>query len=134
MFNEAFWFFYALDVLGSLRIILWSTAVIAAIVFCGATVAQLVCTAESEDTGGYRRAESWLPWANAWGRLRRFTAIVFAVCAPISIFAPGTEALLAGGGQYVAEEAELEDTLVRLRDLINMRLDEMLEEPTTTEE
>ena len=109
MFNEAFWFMYWVSVADSISTIfgiVGAILVIASIFACG-------CWLCDDDENAKR------------------PTIVFGAIAglliSISIATPPTAAFYAGAGQYIAESAELDDTLINLKVLLDAKIEELTE-------
>jgi hypothetical protein len=115
MFNEAFWFFYMVGIVGQL----W----VAFAVFLGVGgISILVVYAFIDDTlFGDERTEELIK-LDKWARRWLVTAASIAIAA---FFSPTEEALYAGAGQYVAESAELDETMLRLKKLVDKKIDEL---------
>ncbi len=112
MFNEAFWFFYWVGVVGDISAALGAIFVITLIAagfwaFIGAM--QVDCNDMKPET--YKKG------------LKLFV-LVACVCFAIDIVVPNENALYAGAGQYVAESTEIDDTLLKLKDLIDKKIEE----------
>ena len=121
MFNEAFWFFYLIDLFGALTV---------AFMIVGITLFgfSLIWLGIAHD---YPRSEEGMK-ASRKG---------FKICVPIAfvlgllaIAMPSKEAMLAGGGLYVAQEIEVTDTLMKLKTVVDARIEELMpNEKATTE-
>lgn len=110
MFNEAFWFFYLVDLVGGLTALAIVIAGFAGIV----TFVMLLISALEE---------SWDIW-NQW----RFTLIISFISAILfAILIPSETTLYVGAGQYVVEATEIDDTLLLLKEAIDQRIEELVE-------
>ena len=109
MFNEAFWFFYLVNVAGNIAVICFLIAIVTG-------VASVVTWAIVFD--GDKELKP----------LAKVLVIIAVSCVTIATLAPNERALYAGACQYVAETAEVDETLLRLKKLIDQKIDEELEE------
>lgn len=107
MINEAFWFMYLAQLGGTLVMVaVWSLAV-------------LLLTAA---------------WINDYydleehARAFKVGACVVGVLMLVAIAYPSEDAFYAGAGMYVAQETELTDTLLSLKELIDHKIEEARDE------
>jgi hypothetical protein len=111
MFNEAFWFFYWVNVVEYLTIFLTTLGIASAF---GAFVAFGI----------------WIFEEKKEARPYFISVTIFCVlCFFLAMFTPSTKALYAGAGQYIGETTEVDETLIRLKNLIDEKIDEQLKEP-----
>lgn len=115
MFNEAFWFFYWVGIVGALR-------TLASVFIAVGLVASIISFAFIDiDMYGDER-KSAIRNLKRW--FKRFSIAALSLGA-VAFLAPTEEALYAGAGQYVAEGAELDETLLRLKKLIDKKIYEL---------
>lgn len=114
MFNEAFWFFYMVSIVSNIG------AVFVALGFIG-LIWGLV--------GFFLWLDSECTWRHAL--LGLLTALFFTT---LFILTPPEEAFYAGAGQYVAESAEIDETLLKLKDAIDAKIDNLVIPEETSEE
>lgn len=107
MFNEAFWFFYWVSVVTTLSVIFSVTAALG--IFFGAFLKGCYHFDNEESA---LKPSNWL-------------LTIGAICLIGSIFIPPEEALYAGAGQYVIEATETDETLLRLKDIIDEKIEEL---------
>lgn len=110
MLNNAFWFFYWVDALAAFTVL---SGVITGV--SGFLIVIFGVGAMIESDAKILRF--------AWRALP-----VFCVATLLVIFIPSRTAMYAGAGQYVAEVTEVDDTLLQLKELIDQRIAEELEE------
>lgn len=128
MFSELFWFVYFLNLVDHVRGLSNVGVVVGVIMVLVFTIAHIVASVERaryvDDGYGYKE---WSTYITFWGGLRRVGILLLCVCAPLYLFVPTQEALLAGGGQYVAEATldneEVVDTLTKLKDMIDAKIE-----------
>jgi hypothetical protein len=113
MVNEAFMFFWLVSLVEALVVI----CVLGSFVTLVACLFYATYADEIEDATG-----ASLP--SAAKRLGAATVLLWLVAALI----PPTESFYAGAGQYVAESAELDETLLQLKDVIDQKIAELAEE------
>lgn len=111
MLNETFWFLYWVGMVGKVGGLFATTAVVGGMI----TIGVLLAWAENELSP--KSAKRW------------FTGIICAVIftGVLAFFTPTEKALYGGATQYVAEAAELDDTLYKLKDVLDARIDELVE-------
>ena len=110
LFNEAFWFFYMVEKFDALP------GVAAGAFMVGLFVAVAFCMfTECKDDNLNAVFIKWI---------RRYSVFV-AVLAICAILAPPPIAFYAGAGQYVGEVAELDETLLKVKKLVDAKLDEL---------
>lgn len=114
MFNEAFWFFYAVGLVTSFSAYVFLYTVVGILGFLGAGV---FLSEQDYDT----REREWPKFAKTF---KKFFISVFALML-ITFFIPNENALYAGAGQYVAESAEIDETLMKLKDAIDLKIEEL---------
>ena len=115
MFNEAFWFFYWVGVVDELKGV--ATA-IAWVTLIGSIIS--VSIGFVEDNKGAKN-------------LARTGAFAFLVSAGLIVTVPSKEALYAGAAQYVGEATEVDETLIRLKTLLDEKLDELAAEDSESD-
>ena len=113
MFNEAFWFFYWVNVVASVSAIAFITLIVCSIASVFAVVIPLI----EGDAEFVKKAV-------------RILIPIMAVSGLLGIFIPPQSAFYAGAGQYVAESAELDETLLKLKDAIDQKIDDLAEKPS----
>ena len=109
MFNEAFWFFYWVGVVGALDDALFALIVVVVI---GTAFSFPLYYIED------------IKQAKKWHTLGPVLAVVLTLAI---VFLPSKDALYAGAGQYVAETTEVDDTLLKLKALIDKKIEEAAE-------
>jgi len=112
MFNEAFWFFYVLGVVESIAIFLF--------------VVGLLITGVTILVGGPIYLDSYDKEKPAIIKNLCKSATVAFVCFLICIFLPTKTAMMAGAGQYVAEETQTIQTLKDLKAIVDKKIAEEL--------
>jgi len=106
MFNEAFWFFYMVEVVT--RIATISVIIVAAIIIIGGIFSMV-----------------WLCEENDPNIIKRFWKIcgpILVAAIVIAMFTPPKEALYAGAGQYAIEATETDQTLLKLKELVDQKI------------
>jgi drug/metabolite transporter superfamily protein YnfA len=105
MINEAFWFFYLVSIVGSIKGLFVAITVIATV---------------------YGGVGMFL-WLDEECRVRH--PVIGAICAFVfailMILTPPPEAFYAGAGQYVAQTTELDQTLLQLKDILDSKIAEL---------
>lgn len=107
MFNEAFWFFYLVSIAENVSFI-------CGVVIIVAMLALSVCAiyiAAEEDWALPLAGKTFLP--------------ILIVASLIGTFVPSKDALYAGAAQYVGESVEVDQTLLRLKEVIDERIEEL---------
>lgn len=110
MFNEAFWFFYAVDLAHAVATTFKFVAFFALV---GAFVAFGLWKIE-------HFPQCKVPC--------RGLLIAFILAQLIALAIPSKTALYAGAGQYIAEETEITETLLNMKQVIDQRIEDMIEE------
>ena len=113
MFNEAFWFMYAIGVVGYLKTL---CTIVAALCGLVGVISLIMCTEEDDKD----KVSRFLRFARIWA-----ATCVAALLIAISI--PTATSLYAGAGQYVAQASELDQTLLSLKDLLDQKIEELSE-------
>lgn len=115
MFNEAFWFFYWVNVVAGISSVFHILAGVTA-------VGAIMCFGP-----GYTecREEDEACWLNRG----KWLSIGAATLLTLSFLIPPEEAFYAGAGQYVAESAELDETLLKLKEAIDEKIEDLIDEP-----
>ena len=113
LFNEAFWFFYMVEKFDALP----GFAAGAFFVGLFAAVGFGMFTEYEDD----RLNAIFVKW------IKRYYTVV-AVIAICAVLAPPPVAFYAGAGQYVGEAAELDETLLKVKKLVDAKLEEMAPE------
>jgi len=108
MFNEAFWFFYWVGVVGYLTTFFSILGAVSGIVaiFVGSTWV-------------FDREKRAKPWFIS-------LSIVGVLFISLAILTPTTTAMYAGAGQHVAQMTEVDETLLRLKELVDAKIEEQL--------
>ena len=110
MFNEAFWFFYWMDFAGSIKgILMFVPGVVLVLAMIGTVLTQDLWDSDEGE--------------KFWG-LWKAVGIPLAIIFFVGSFIPSERSFYAGAGQYVAESAEIDDTLLKLKDLIDQKIAE----------
>ena len=107
MFNEAFWFFYLVDVVGAIRVPLGVGGYI--------LVGYSAFVAYAGAIEGYFKRPLF--------KKSVFRAIIIGGAMILTAsFLPTERALLAGGAQYAVEATNADETLLRLKELLDKKL------------
>lgn len=123
MFNEAFMFFYLISLVTSL-----SCVAVVVMVLCGiATVITTIVAGATAESEHEKQAHE-----NAKSLLRKFfpTALL---CLAVVVLTPPKEAFYAGAGQYVIEATEIDGTIMQLKEILDQKIAEELENGTSDE-
>lgn len=107
MFNEAFWFFYWINVVGNISFFLGAIAILSLL----ALTLSVGFIFIEEDAKAKK--------------LAKILVAVFLLCGLGSSLMPPEDAFYAGATQYVAEAVELDDTLVSLKNLVDEKIEEL---------
>ena len=112
MFNEAFWFFYAISVVEDL-------AILFTILSAGSIMGII---ASFIAAGDYTMGKEGTKEALKFAKRFAISAVIFI---PLAIAVPSKESFYAGAGQYVAESAELDETLMQLKKAIDKKVEKL---------
>lgn len=110
MFNEAFWFFYWVGVIEYLTAFFTVIAIVSTFTMLITGIAWII-----DDE---KPAKPWFIGA----LVVTFLAFTFAMMTPT------TTALYAGAGQHVAQTTDVDETLLRLKELVDAKIEEQLPE------
>lgn len=116
MFNEVFLFFYAIKLINSISFMAGAVAISA---ITGYVITAFACALE--DDFSYIK------------KLLEDTRAYFITAIALLILLPSEEAMYAGAGYYVAEQTEVTDTLLMLKEAVDQKLEEAVSNDTTTE-
>ena len=109
MFNETFWFFYWVNVASGL-------AALAVSVF----ILTMIATGFAVFFAGL---EEELDTVKPW--LKKLALPLLIGSAVLAVFMPPEEAFYGGATQYVAQSTELDDTLLKLKSLVDAKLEQL---------
>lgn len=118
IFNEAFWFFYLVGIVNGLSQTLQFAVVLNTLALFGLLIAVLNTIEYGSGDKDFQIAVKWSKRA----------AISLAIIITLLVAIPSKEALYAGAGQYAVEATEVNDTLIRLKKLVDQRIAEETEE------
>ncbi len=110
MFNEAFWFFYWVGLVNAAGIIFG--------VFAMLTLIAAMFTGGCWFIDGHEGAKK--PF--------RILSILGVIFLFVAIAIPSQTAMYAGAGQYVAEATEIDATLLKLKEALDAKLEELANE------
>lgn len=128
MFNEAFMFFWLIKLAGSLPALFLVFGVACAVVL------GFRATMHYEEAGRIRRygqkekknREAEVEW-EAKGLRSVYKAVASVIVASLlAVAIPPESAFYAGAGQYVGTEVELDETLLRLKTVVDARIEELM--------
>lgn len=110
MFNEAFWFFYWVEICKGLKFLLF---------FCGGlgTIISLIVGAVSYEDD---------PRISKFLLSRMLPLGVLVILLGVAV--PPPSAFYAGAGQYVTEYTELDTTLLKLKEVVDQKIEELSED------
>jgi hypothetical protein len=120
MFNEVFLFFYLVSVLTSLTASI--TYLIVGVIILMIAYIVLGAIYISDEVP---RDEVPAAWDRYRSRIK--TAVVTILLLSLAtILIPNEKALYAGAGYYVAEQTEVTDSLMQLKDVVDARIEELM--------
>jgi len=108
MFNEAFWFFYWVGVVEYITVFFTAVSCVFGFIGFAGLVGWL-----ADGMRGYK-----------WPSIILLSVACVLVLSVI--FIPTTAALYAGAGQYVGESVEVDETLLRLKELVDAKIEEQM--------
>ena len=115
MFNEAFWFFY---LVGMVEEFDFTVGFVCLVTLLGSVFTGLYGFVEDD-----KKAI----------KIARRLLIVFLSAASIAILVPSKESLYAGAAQYVGEATEVDETLIRLKGLLDEKLNGLAAEDSESD-
>jgi len=112
MINEAFWFFYWISMIERLPHIFGASVIagVLALIVYGAAAAEV---SYPLGTKTFKRMGIAYIW-------------YISILVLLLIVAPSTNALYAGAAQYGIEVTELDDTLLTLKEVVDLKVEELL--------